>query len=76
MQPGGRALTGRDLIALAALVILVVALVGSGVVLEMHARQVADARARAAAAQAARPKPAPRITTSVYVRSIPVRHAE
>jgi hypothetical protein len=78
MRMGGRELTGRDLIALTALVILVLGLVGSGVGLEMHARQVADAKAQAAAqaTQAAQPKAAPPITTSVYVRSIPVRHAE
>jgi Tfp pilus assembly protein PilV len=78
MQLGGRDLAGRDLIALVAMIILVIALLGSGVGLEMHARQVADAKARAAAeaALAAQPKRAPPITTSVYVRSIPVRHAE
>ena len=78
MRLAGRELTERDLIALIALIILVVALVGSGVGLEMHAKQVVDAKAKAAAeaAQAAQPKAAPPITTSVYVRSIPVRPAE
>jgi hypothetical protein len=58
--------------------VLVAALIGGGVWL--HAREVAlhDAKAReaAAAGQAVQPKRAPPITTSVYVRAIPVRHAQ
>jgi len=78
MQLGGRELGERDLIALIALIILVVALIGSGAWMEMRAKAIADAKARAAAQTdlAAQPKPAPPITTSVYVRSVPVRHAQ
>jgi hypothetical protein len=78
MQLGGRELGERDLIALIALIILIVALLGSGAWLEMRAKAMADAKARAAAKAtvAAQPKRAPPITTSVYVRSIPVRHAQ
>jgi len=78
MQLGGRDLSGRDLIALITLIILVAALVGSGVWLEMRAKANADAKARAAAeaALAAQPKRAPPITTSVYVRAVPVRPAQ
>ena len=78
MRMGGRELTERDLIALIALIILVAALIGSGVWIQVRAKADADARARAAAAAAlaAQPKRAPPITTSVYVRSIPIRHAQ
>jgi hypothetical protein len=78
MRLGGRELTERDLIALIALIILVAALIGSGVWMQMRAKAVADAKARAAAEAvlAAQPKQAPPITTSVYVRSVPVRHAQ
>jgi hypothetical protein len=73
----GRRLAGRDWIAAGATVVLLVALIGGGVWL--HARQVALAEAKArdaAAAEAAQPKRAPPITTSVYVRAVPVRHAQ
>ena len=78
MQLGGRELGERDLIAAIALVILVLALVGSGVWMQVRAKATADAKAKAAAeaALAAKPKLAPPITTSVYVRSVPVRHAQ
>ena len=78
MQLGGRELTERDLIAAIALVILVMALVGSGVWMHVRARAAADAKARAAAeaALAAEPKLAPPITTSVDIHSHPVRHAQ
>jgi len=73
-----RPLAGRDWIAAGGAVILLAALIGGGVWL--HAREVAlrEAKARdaAAATQSAQPKRAPPITTSVYVRAVPVRHAQ
>jgi len=78
MQINGRDLTERDVIALVGVVALVVALIASGAWLEMRAKAIAAAKARAVVATvvATQPKPAPPITTSVYVRSIPVRHAQ
>ncbi len=70
-------LEGRDWIAAIATVVLLAALIGGGVWL--HAREVAlrQAKARdAAAAAAAQPKRAQPITTSIYVRSVPVRPAQ
>jgi len=78
MRIGERAVTGRDVIALIALAVLLAALVGSAVWLELRTKAIADAKARAAAEAviAAQPKRAPPITTSVYVRFVPVRHAQ
>jgi len=79
VQPADRrVLTERDWIALISVIILVAALVGSAAWLELRAKAEREAKAReaAVAVQAGLPKPAPPITTSVFVRAIPVRHAQ
>ena len=78
MTIAGRELTERDWIALAGVIVLIAALIGSGFWLELRAKAMRDAKAREAAAAvvAAQPRRAPPITTSVYVRSVPVRHAQ
>ena len=78
MTIAGRDLTERDWIALVGVMVLVAALIGSGLWLELRAKALRETRAREAAAAAAPigPRPAPPITTSVYVRAIPVRHAQ
>ncbi len=78
MTIAGRELTERDWIALAGLIVLIAALIGSGLWLENRAKALREAKAREAAAMvvAAQPKRAPPITTSVYVRAVPVRHAQ
>jgi len=78
MTIAGRELTERDWIALVGVIVLAAALIGSGFWLELRAKALREARAREAAAVAAPagPRPAPPITTSVYVRAVPVRHAQ
>ena len=69
--------TGRDLIALVTVIVAVIGLIAVGVGLEAvhRAKLDRDRAAAEAAARAAGPKRAPPITSSVYVRSVPIRHA-
>ncbi len=78
MMIAGRELTERDWIALAGVIMLIIALIGSGFWLELRAKALRDAKAREAAAVVAPvgPQRAPPITTSIYVRAVPVRHAQ
>jgi len=78
MTIAGRELTERDWIAVAGVIVLIIALIGSGFWLELRAKALREAKAREAAAVTipAGPQRAPPITTSVYVRAVPVRHAQ
>jgi hypothetical protein len=69
--------TGRDLVAVVTVIVAVVALIAVGVGLEAaHRAKLAHDRAVAeAAAKAAEPRRAPAITSSVYVRAVPIRRA-
>ena len=70
--------TGRDLIALITVIVTVIGLIAVAAGLEaVHRAKLDRDRAAAEAAVAATaPKRAPPITTSVYVRSVPIRRAE
>ena len=70
--------TGRDRIAAVAAAVALVGLIAVGVGLEAahRLRLERDREAAEAAARAAGPHRAPPITTSVYVRTVPVRHTQ
>lgn len=69
--------TGRDLIAAITIAVAFVGLIAVGVGLEAahQARLARDRAAADAAVKAAQPKRASPITSSVFVRAVPVRRA-